>query len=414
MVNVCSGLSAIPKPGTAPSVVLTLEVILALITRRLPFLAQAATAALPVEFTLEFFCNQDVPDVPEFTVGDLTALLTPVSGAAFVSASNKLAQTIRHLAWYEFCQCSSGSPTETALPAAPIGAPSLSAAPCSVITQNIRSPIVLAGSQCDPAQYRLDLFPPGPTEQIVYDSLICPPVTLWVRKREPSWTGWTLSGEALEGGPSAVSSQSVFLIDSTKTQGIGSAFFNLSDGGANPQRASSTVSFASYPIAEWPYAAFSCFAQSSPALTSLSLTLAIACDANALAQQCCPPDLGVTNSLARLAAQLSDIQAMLGTSDVLVELGRQTITLEGEAQLALGTRAISVELTALGNEAYTSALGRPRGLMRVGSIRWGDGLGYSWRRFIDADRWTDQRPIGALSVSWQLLSGTTAILKFLG
>jgi hypothetical protein len=121
----------------------------------------------------------------------------------------------------------------------------------------------------------------------------------------------------------------------------------------------------------------------------------------------------LSHRLTNVAAQVSDIQATVGGRDVLTEISRQTITGEGEANLALGTRAVSVELTVLGPDAYTSALGRPRGLMRVGSIRYGDGVGYSPRRFIDADRFDDVVDPFALTVSWQLLPGTTGILKML-
>lgn len=116
----------------------------------------------------------------------------------------------------------------------------------------------------------------------------------------------------------------------------------------------------------------------------------------------------------RLALQVSDLEAGLLSRGTLTEISRQTITGEGEATLVLGTRAVSLELTALSSDAFTSALGRPRGLMRVGSIRYGDGIGYSPRRFIDADRFDDPLPAGALTISWQLLPPAVAVLKFLG
>lgn len=118
--------------------------------------------------------------------------------------------------------------------------------------------------------------------------------------------------------------------------------------------------------------------------------------------------------ITRLAGQLSDVQATVGGVDQLQELSRQTITGEGEVTLAVGTRAVSMELTALSSGAYTSALGRPRGLMRVGSVRWGDGIGYSAREFVDGDKFDRLRPQGALTLSYQLLPSASAILKFLG
>jgi len=122
----------------------------------------------------------------------------------------------------------------------------------------------------------------------------------------------------------------------------------------------------------------------------------------------------LSRQLTRVSAEVSDILATVGGKDQLRELGQQTIFGEGQLDLVLGTRAVSVELTTLGPGVYTSALGRPRGLMRAGSIRWGDGVGYSLREFIDAEDFTRLRPQGALTISWQLINGCAGVLRFLG
>jgi hypothetical protein len=147
-----------------------------------------------------------------------------------------------------------------------------------------------------------------------------------------------------------------------------------------------------------------------PPLTDTPAPPALACASDDL----CAMVTELAHRLTVIAAQISDIQAQLGTTDVLEVLDSLTMAPEGQVSLVLGTRAVSVELTALGDEAYTSALGNPRGLMRVGSVRWWDGVGYSPRRFIDADRFDDERPPGALAISWQLLPGTQGILHMLG
>lgn len=121
----------------------------------------------------------------------------------------------------------------------------------------------------------------------------------------------------------------------------------------------------------------------------------------------------LARSVSRLSAQLADVQQLVGGADQLSPIGSQAISGEGEVQLPVGTRAIDVELLVLGEGVYTSALGRPRGLMRAGSIRWGDGVGYSAREFVDADRFTRLRPQGALSLSWQLINGCSGTLRFM-
>lgn len=121
----------------------------------------------------------------------------------------------------------------------------------------------------------------------------------------------------------------------------------------------------------------------------------------------------LAHRLSIMAGQVSDIQAAITSISVLQVLSSQAISGEGQVTLPVGTKAVSIELTTLGPEAFTSALGRPRGLMRVGSVRWWDGVGYSPRRFIDGDRYDDARPLGALAISYQLLSGTSGVLKML-
>lgn len=147
-----------------------------------------------------------------------------------------------------------------------------------------------------------------------------------------------------------------------------------------------------------------------PPIGDVPLPPALACATDDL----CAMVTELAQRLTVIATQISDIQASLIGNDLLQELGSLNMAPEGQVNLVLGTRAVSVELTELGDEAYTSALGNPRGLMRVGSVRWFDGVGYSPRRFIDADRFDDTRPPGAIAISWQLLPGTAGILKFLG
>ena len=130
--------------------------------------------------------------------------------------------------------------------------------------------------------------------------------------------------------------------------------------------------------------------------------------------QLCAVVLQIARDLSRVATQVSDIQAAVEGTDQLVSIGSQPISLEGEATLPVGSRGVMIELTHLGAGVFTSALGRPRGLMRAGSIRWGDGEGYSKRQFIDAEDFSRLRPQGALSVSWQLINECSGTLHFLG
>jgi hypothetical protein len=130
--------------------------------------------------------------------------------------------------------------------------------------------------------------------------------------------------------------------------------------------------------------------------------------------QLCSIVLELARSLSRVSSEVSDILAAVGGTDQLDVLSSQPISGEGQVTLPVGTRAITIELTTLGPGVFTSALGRPRGLMRAGSVRWGDGQGFSKRQFVDAEDFTRLRPQGALTLSWQLINSCAGQLHFLG
>lgn len=148
---------------------------------------------------------------------------------------------------------------------------------------------------------------------------------------------------------------------------------------------------------------------SQPQLPSVPTQPAVTCSTDDL----CLMVHDLIRSVMTIATQLSDVQAILTGVDQLAVLSQQQIEGEGELSLAVGTRAVSLEVTKLSDNAFTSALGRPRGLMRVGSVRFFDGTGYTPRQFIDGDRFDVTRPPGALAISWQLLPSAVAQLKFL-
>lgn len=127
----------------------------------------------------------------------------------------------------------------------------------------------------------------------------------------------------------------------------------------------------------------------------------------------CALVLELSRSVSRLSSQLADVQQLVGGTDQLFPLSSQPISGEGEVTLPITCRGIRIELLVLGQGVFTSALGRPRGLMRAGSIRWSDGVSYTEREFVDADRYLRLRPQGALALSWQLINGCSGTLTFL-
>lgn len=158
-----------------------------------------------------------------------------------------------------------------------------------------------------------------------------------------------------------------------------------------------------------PYVAPAPGLPTQPALPGLPTVPPPVCDTTDL----CSIVLDLARSLSRVAGQVSDIQAQLVGTNALEITGQEVIFGEGERTLAVGTHAVNIQITSMGPGVFTSALGRPRGLMRAGSIRWGDGQGYSERTFIDAEDFTRIRPQGALTISWQLINDCVAILHYL-
>lgn len=69
------------------------------------------------ELTLSTFCGSDPPAIPVFTAAESAAILHLTFNADFNSGLSKLSDLVAHLAWYELCQCNTGS--LSALPAAP-------------------------------------------------------------------------------------------------------------------------------------------------------------------------------------------------------------------------------------------------------------------------------------------------------
>jgi hypothetical protein len=96
----------VPKAGTPAWLVVAATALEVLVTRRFPWLGPflAALPVLSVDTT--DFCADGPVDMPTWTASDLGQLVTGGS-------VDKLLQTIRHVAWYEFCECNAPDPPLT-------------------------------------------------------------------------------------------------------------------------------------------------------------------------------------------------------------------------------------------------------------------------------------------------------------
>jgi hypothetical protein len=373
--------------------------IISLLSNYAPW-AYAAIAASLV--SIDGVCAEN-PDPPEpFTVQDVIVQTASTVTAGAISNAAVIEKAYRWLRYQQFltyCQCKlpPTDPTHNCVSwSAPLTIGSLG---------NILGPF------------------PVTIDQAVYDS--------FPTFENGTWTWFRQGHGTVDGGAHTGNSLNIqylasngtwVTVDDIQTLNSQGTFCNSRNMSAATPKFSPTTSIrivnnagGTHQISDFSY----CFCATTstppplpvqPPFTGVPVAPVTACSTDDL----CRMITELSHRLTNVSGQVSDIQAVVTTRDVLEELSRQTISGEGEATLVLGTRAVSVELTAIGPEAYTSALGRPRGLMRVGSLRYGDGIGYSPRRFIDADRFDDPLPVGALTVSWQLLPGTSGILKHLG
>lgn len=363
-------------------------------------LAWASIGAELIDF--DNFCATN-PDPPEpFTIEDFvdqSAYGSLPAAPPFPRLILKASQWMRYQAFLTSCQCKLPPPT-----------PGANCAPIPA-TVNIGGLGSIAGPY------------PVTISSDVMASIVTHPNGDWTWFRHGAATtdGGASSGNNLD-VQIQLSTGAWVTVDDLETLNALGTFCNSRDFQASVPRFNANTAVrlvnnagGTHTITNWSF----CFCSPTsspeplppePSFPALPDAPPVVCDTNDL----CLMVNELSKRLGNLAVQLSDIQAALTGHDVLTVLSETTIAAEGELTLVLGTRAVSVELTALGPDAYTSALGRPRGLMRVGSVRWGDGIGYSPRRFIDGDRFDDTRPAGATSLSWQLLPGTQGRLKFLG
>lgn len=126
MTSVCTaGGPSRAKDLTNPVVVLSVSAIAALISK-FKFTWAQALGFLVGQFTIDLgpFCAGEPPADPGFTAADAIAMYNITDYNGQLAANAKLRQLIQRFAWYEFCECTSGTqPTAPSAPAAPSGLP---------------------------------------------------------------------------------------------------------------------------------------------------------------------------------------------------------------------------------------------------------------------------------------------------
>jgi hypothetical protein len=123
MTALCGGGTSDQKSGTPTVVALGTAIALAYLSRWGSAASWLSNFLSFVNFpTLDLatFCSTDPPAIPTFDANDALAVLSlPVGSPQMATTAAKVSDLIQHLAWYELCECTSGTATALPSPATP-------------------------------------------------------------------------------------------------------------------------------------------------------------------------------------------------------------------------------------------------------------------------------------------------------
>lgn len=191
MTALCAGGSSAKQSGFAETIIGTATVIDAILLQfgglwLLPFVALVDIEA----FDLTTLCITDPPALPTFTAADVLALSNYGDLPAQASVLSKIKDAVNHYAWYQFCQCTSGTltpapsfpaqPSDVQIPTAP------SSQACWSFDWQGTPPVTPSSDEANGATYLLTLLPPGSANTVHPPGLSIRPVRL-VQGLTPSW-----------------------------------------------------------------------------------------------------------------------------------------------------------------------------------------------------------------------------------
>ena len=139
MTALCGGGTSAPKAITPGVVQVTAAILLAWLAKRGPnlsFLSNILSFLGIPDIDTATFCASDPPAIPTFDLADVGAIASlPVGSPQMAITAGKVADLMLHLAWYELCECTSGTPVPEPAPSAPpVGAaqplPQPASGPC--------------------------------------------------------------------------------------------------------------------------------------------------------------------------------------------------------------------------------------------------------------------------------------------
>jgi hypothetical protein len=384
LTAVCGGGASEPRPNVNTLIYLGVQALVALATARVGGWAAVFAAFLPpISLDAGDFCAVDPPAVPTMTATDWLAILAPIHPDK-VSAVAKLQDLVLHYAWYEFCQCSTTTtpsfpaplPAPSDLPTSPVG--SLPAGPCGAFEGSGSAPA---------ASCRVGLI----GQQGFVGGSGCPATTLTlfpVPSGAVSWQiNWDLGGSFT--GFQTVAPRISFYNAS-----------NVSVGGTIPPGVIQGPSTFTGGIPAGGTQFFLDTAGPDGVNWSVQARVEFFCaTSGSTATACCPPDPIATGMLQQILQAVLDVQSNVDLLGDTVDLLQRQIApfaftdgtlhagLTGEGEVTFTTTIVGVRIQVIDSLEGTVgvAAGHPETLYGLGWFRWGNGVYWRDREFIDAE-----------------------------
>lgn len=122
MTALCGGGASHAKSGAGTTILYTASAIAQLLeSYKLGWLARLASFLTVASYVADTMCASDPPAMPVFTAQDAQAMLNLSPWEDFLVAVGKVDDVVKHLAWYQFCECNAGnvSPVAPVVPVSP-------------------------------------------------------------------------------------------------------------------------------------------------------------------------------------------------------------------------------------------------------------------------------------------------------
>jgi hypothetical protein len=383
MTAVCGGGASIPKPDQPLWPVLLQGALGAIIGARNPRLGLLVGFLPTWSDFLPDFCSFDPPDFPEWTSEDLASLVSFTGGDPLPALNQKLLDTVRHLAWFEFCTCAVGAaPIAPALPA-PTNVPEYVGGPCLTVQRT----------------YQVDILGPGDPDTVPTDMTSILPATetmtfdpggglnpIYLQRRDPNWSAITATSTFVPDSSGTTQNTLIELHvyqDPPSTATVLNPFDlevgnEASAPGNQPTDTATWTWNDAYP---W-YSILGYGASSTSAEPRTTLKLDMACFGGTQST-CCPPDQSIVQKLDRMSAQLADLLAA-GSSSAYTDL----------------EVGVVMELFEVTPNVGVDPYAWPDYLWGAGRVRFWDGEGWTSAIRLDAEQSWIPVPLGALKFSW--------------